>query len=256
MTIEVEGLSHRYGDFQALDDVTFQVASGEVLGYLGPNGAGKSTTVQTLLGLLDPMKGSVRVAGIDVRMDPVEVRRRVGYLPEIASLYEGLTPLEHALFVGRLRSIPDETIERRMRAIFRAFELEDRLEGAIRGFSKGMRQKTSIALALLHDPKVLLFDEPLSGLDAASAQLLKELIRGLAKRGAAVLYSSHVLDVVERVCDRAVILDHGKIVAQGTIAELRAKSRETTLEAVFQSVVDPEGDPAARASRIIAEIAQ
>lgn len=254
MTIEIRGITHRYGETLALEDVNLDVAAGEVVGYLGPNGAGKSTTVKLLLGLMAPTTGTIRVAGIDIARDPIEVRRRVGYLPEIASLFEGLTPLEHALFSGRIRGLDDATIERRTHATLAAFDLTDRMHDPIRGFSKGMRQKVSILLATLHAPQVLLLDEPLSGLDAGAARILKELVRGFAHRGAAVLYCSHVLDVVERVCDRAAILDHGRIVALGTIEELRSRTSETTLEAVFQSVVESIGDPAERASSILAEL--
>lgn len=241
--IEVERLTRDYGDRRALDQVSFRVERGQVYAYLGPNGAGKSTTVKILLGLLPPSSGSARVGGVDVREDPVRVRENVGYVPEVTSLYETLSAREHLEFVGRVRRLPEREIARRSEALFSAFGLEQRCDDAIRSYSKGMRQKVALALALLHGPRVLILDEPLSGLDAGAALVLKRVIRGLADRGASVLYCSHVLDVVERLCDRALILNEGRVVAEGTIDELRARTRGTTLDEVFRSVatdVDPE----------------
>ncbi len=243
MTIEARSLVMQFGDVRALDGVSFEVAAGEVFGYLGPNGAGKSTTIKLLLGLLAPTSGVARVAGIDVAADPVGVRERIGYVPEVLSLYDALTAEEHISFVGRLRRLDEATIARRSEALLATFELTDRAREPIRTFSKGMRQKVALALAFLHRPEVLILDEPLSGLDATAALILKDVIRGTAARGSAVLYASHVLDVVERVCDRAMILNRGKTVAVGTIAELREKTKGTTLEEVFRRVAterDPE----------------
>ncbi len=254
MTIEVENLAHSFGELRALDGVSFRAAAGEVFGLLGPNGAGKSTTVRALLGVLRPDSGTVRVAGIDVATDGVGARARIGYLPEVHSLYEALTPREHLSFVGRLRGLDDATIDRRGGAFLSAFEIEDRADEPIRTFSKGMRQKVALALAFIHQPKVLLLDEPLSGLDATAALLLKELVKGVAKAGTTVLYCSHVLDVVEKVCDRALILARGKPVAQGTIAELRERTRGTTLDEVFRSVAT-DVDPIARARELLEALA-
>jgi len=243
MTIRAHGLIHDFGELRALDGVDLEVGAGEVFGLLGPNGAGKSTTVKILLGLLKPKAGSVLVAGVDLATDPLTVRERIGYLPEIISLYEALTPEEHLQFVARLRGLEDAVIERRSRALFEAFSLTERAREPIRNFSKGMRQKVALALAFIHRPPVLILDEPLAGLDATAALILKDLIRGFAERGTAVLYCSHVLDVVERVCDRAMILNRGKTVAQGTISELRRQTANTTLDEVFRSVAT-ETDPA------------
>lgn len=254
MTIEVKGLSHRYGDLVALDAVSFRVEAGEVFGYLGPNGAGKSTTVRILLGLQAPSAGTVAIAGIDALADPVGARERIGYLAEIVQLYEALTPEEHLQFVGRLRGLADDVIARRTAALLAAFDLAERAREPIRGFSKGMRQKVGLALALLHKPPVLVLDEPLSGLDATAALILKDVIRGLANQGAAVLYCSHVLDVVERLCDRAMILNKGRTVAVGSIEELRAQTQGTTLDEVFRSVAT-EIDPAERARELLAALA-
>jgi ABC-2 type transport system ATP-binding protein len=251
VTIEVDGLVHRYGDLAALDGVSFAVKAGEVFGYLGPNGAGKSTTVRILLGLLHPTAGSVRVAGIDVLRDPVAARAAIGYLPELVALYEGLTPREHLEFVGRVRRMDDALARRRGLALLEAFGLTAWADEPVRSFSKGMRQRAGLALALLHRPPVLVLDEPLSGLDAQAALVLKEVLRGFAARGTSILYCSHVLDVVERVCDRAMILSKGKAVAHGSIAELRASTRGTSLEEVFRSVA-ADADPTATANALLA----
>lgn len=254
MSIHVASLSHSYAGNPALRDVSFDVKPGEVLGYLGPNGAGKSTTIKCLLGLIEADAGEIAIGGIDVRIDPVEVRRRVGYLPEIAALYEGLSPQEHARFVGRLRGLDEAVIDRRLNVLLAAFDLTDRLEVPAREFSKGMRQKLGLALALLHGPDVLLLDEPLSGLDATAARVVKELVRGYAKSGGAVLYCSHVLDVVERVCDRVIILDKGIVVAQGGVDELMKRGSDATLDQVFQRVVERGRDPTTIATEVIQEL--
>lgn len=253
MTIEVEHLGHRYGDLVALDDVSFHVRPGEVFGYLGPNGAGKSTTVRILLGLMHPSSGTARVAGIDVARDPVAARAAVGYLPELVALYEGLTPNEHLDFVARVRRMDEGVAKRRGIALLEALGLAAWADEPVRSFSKGMRQRVGLALALLHRPPVLVLDEPLSGLDAQAALVLKEVLRGFASRGTAILYCSHVLDVVERVCDRAMILSKGKTVAHGSIAELRATTRGTSLEEVFRSVA-ADADPTAIANTLLAAL--
>jgi len=250
VTVEVEGLTHDYGDLRALDGVSFEIAKGEVFGVLGPNGAGKSTAVRILLGLMKPVAGRARVAGIDVQQDPVGARERLGYVPEFVTLYEGLTASEHLWFVGRLRRLGDDVIRRRVTTLLDGFDLTAFADEPIRSFSKGMRQKVALSLAFLHRPDVLILDEPLAGLDAGASLLLKELIRGFAQRGTAVLYCSHVLDVVEKVCERALILDKGKMRAMGTLNELRASTRGTTLEEVFRSVASVE-DPTIRAARLL-----
>ncbi|MFG0315866.1 MAG: ABC transporter ATP-binding protein [Planctomycetota bacterium JB042] len=250
MSIAVTSLSRTFGSLTALSSISFRVEPGEVFGYLGPNGAGKSTTVKILLGLLEPSSGEAVVDGVDVRRDPVTVRERIGYLPEVLALYDALTPTEHLRFAGRMRRMDEATIARRGEALLETFGLADRANHPIRTFSKGMRQKVSLALAFLHRPRVLILDEPLAGLDATSALLLKDLIRGFAAKGAAVLYCSHVLDVVEKVCDRAMILNRGRTVAEGTIAALREQTKGTSLDEVFRKVA-VERDPAALARQLL-----
>lgn len=253
MTIEARSLSRDFGDLHALDGVSFRVEKGEVFGYLGPNGAGKSTTVKVLLGLLAPTSGEVEVDGVDVARDPVSARERIGYVPEVQSLYESLSAEEHLRFVARMRLLDEATTERRSEALLSAFDLEGRAQEPIRSYSKGMRQKVAIALALVHRPTVLILDEPLAGLDVTTAMTLRGVIRGCASRGTSVLYCSHVLDVVEKVCDRAMILNHGKVVAAGTLEELRQETEGTSLDEIFRSVAT-EVDPDQRADALLEAI--
>ena len=217
--IEVRGLRKRYGERTVLGGIDLEVPRGTILGYVGPNGAGKSTTVKILCGLLAGFEGEVRVLGIDPRSDPVEVKRRIGYVPENAALFEQLTVAEHLLLVGRLHGLEDEKVKRRAVRFLELFELEERLGSRIASLSKGMRQKVLLTSALLHDPELVVLDEPLSGLDVNSAILVKEVVKALARDGKTVFYCSHVMDVVERVCDRITILDEGVLVAQGTFEE-------------------------------------
>jgi ABC-2 type transport system ATP-binding protein len=253
--IVAKGLTKRYGEITALGGISFEARRGEILGYLGPNGAGKSTTISILTGLLAPDSGTASVAGFDVATHPVEAKARTGYVPEIPAVYETLTPEEFLGFVGRIRKLSEATIAERAPRLLDLFEIGDRARFRMGGFSKGMRQKVLLAAALLHDPDVLILDEPLSGLDAPSALLLREILRGLRDAGKTILYSSHVLEVVEKVADRVVILSKGSIVAEGTVAELLrggggAARRE--LEDLFRERTEI-ADPVERARRFLAE---
>jgi ABC-2 type transport system ATP-binding protein len=218
--IVARNLTKRYGSITALDGVSFEARPGEILGYLGPNGAGKSTTISILTGLIAPDSGSASVAGHDVSTSPLEAKARLGYVPEIPAVYEALTPEEFLAFVGRIRKLPEAAIARRTPLLLGLFEIGDRARYPMGGFSKGMRQKVLLAAALLHDPDVLILDEPLSGLDAPSALLLREILQRLRDRGKTILYSSHVLEVVERLADRVLILHRGRVVAEGALEEL------------------------------------
>ncbi|MBL8802370.1 MAG: ABC transporter ATP-binding protein [Planctomycetes bacterium] len=253
--IEVRGLTKRYGSRAVLDGVDFSVAPGEILGYIGPNGAGKSTTVRALLGLLPDFEGAATVAGLDPRRAALEIKRRVGYVAENALLYESLTVAEHLLFVGRMHELDEPLIERRACACLEALELLDRLDTRIASLSKGMRQKVLLTAALLHAPPVLLLDEPMSGLDVHSQILVKELVRQLALSGRAVLFSSHVMDVVERLCTRVAILKDGRVAAYGTFEELSASQAHGTLEGVFASVTGVR-DAQARAAAVVEALAR
>ena len=238
--IRVDQLTKRYGDKEALCGVTFDIESGQVCGYLGPNGAGKSTTVRILTGVMPPTSGAASVAGFDVTAEPLEVKRRIGYVPETAAAYSTLSVEEYLALVGALHQMDPADVDQRSRRSLELFGIKDSAQSRIDTLSKGMRQKVVITAALLHDPDVLLFDEPLSGLDANAARVVKDVVRGLADRGKAVLYCSHVLDVVERLCDRVIILDHGQIVADGTPTQLKDASQGETLESVFRSLTSSD----------------
>jgi len=232
--IRVEQLSKSYGTTEALRSISFQVPAGQVCGYLGPNGAGKTTTVRILTGVLRPSGGRARVAGFDVAEQPLEVKKRIGYVPETGAVYETLSVSEYLALVGALHHLEPADVADRSRRMLELFKIPDAADQRLDTLSKGMRQKVVISAALLHDPDVLLLDEPLSGLDANAAQTIKQIVRGLADRGKAVLYCSHMLDVVERVCPRVIILDRGQIVADGPTEELISSERRETLESVFR----------------------
>jgi ABC-2 type transport system ATP-binding protein len=231
--IRIAGLKKAYGGNVVLDDLVLEVEPGQVLGYLGANGAGKSTTVRILCGMDTDYHGSAQVMGIEAADDPVELKRCIGYVPESAELYDVLTGHEHLQFVGQMHDLDEGFITARGQRLADAFGLRARLESPIASYSKGMRQKLLFCAALLHDPDVLFLDEPLSGLDVGSSILVKELLRGLADRGRTIFYCSHVMDVVERVCDRIVILDGGSLVADGTFDELSAQRGGERLEKIF-----------------------
>lgn len=249
--IRLLNLRMSYGEREALRGVSLEVPRGQVLGYIGPNGAGKTTTVRILTSTLEPTSGSAEVAGFDVVQNPLEVKRRIGYVPELAALYESLSPLEFLGFVAGVHGLDDAVAERRSAALLDVLGLCERGFSPMSGFSKGMRQRVAIAAALVHDPEVVILDEPLSGLDAHAAILLKEIILRLAREGKTVFYCSHQLDVVERVCDRVVIIHHGEVVADGNPDELMRRAQGSTLESVFRELTSPE-DFAELATRFVA----
>jgi ABC-2 type transport system ATP-binding protein len=234
--IRLDGVSKFYGDKAALSDVSVAVEPGQVLGYLGPNGAGKTTTVKILTAVLKPDRGSVQVCGFDALKNPVSVKRRVGYVPEVAALYESMTPVEYGRFVGRLHKLPPDVLERRLDTFLEIFGLGGDRHGVMATFSKGMKQKVLILTALLHNPPLVILDEPLNGLDANAALLLKDIIARLADGGRTVFYCSHLLDVVEKVCHRVVILNEGRVLADGAVDAVRAQSKSGSIEAAFSEL--------------------
>jgi ABC-2 type transport system ATP-binding protein len=252
--IEISGLVKSFAGRRVLDGIDLSIARGTVQGYIGPNGAGKSTTVKILTGLQPDFVGEVRVAGLDPRRDALELKRRIGYVPENALLFEALTVAEFLLFVGRLREMEDRTTRARAEPFLEAFEIADRAGELISALSKGMRQKVLLTSALMHDPEVVFLDEPLSGLDVDATILVKELIHALARAGKTIFYCSHAMDVVERVCDRIAIVDEGRIVAAGTFEELQRERGGGTLERIFARLTS-ESDPAERVERLMARLA-
>lgn len=238
--IKVERLCKAYNETQALRSISFSVPAGQVCGYLGPNGAGKSTTVKILTGVLRPTSGQAHVAGFDVGHDSLEVKKRIGYVPETGTVYSTLSANEYLALCGALHDMEPEEVAERTTRMLELFQIRDAANRRLDTLSKGMRQKVVISAALLHDPEVILFDEPLSGLDANAALLIKDIVRGLAERGKTVLYCSHILDVVERLCERVIILDKGAIVADGMTRELLSSSQRGTLETLFRSLTATE----------------
>lgn len=236
-------LSKHFSGVRVVKDVNVTLRPGEVLGYLGPNGSGKSTTARMLAGLLEPSSGMVEYGGRDIRDDLVAFRRQLGYIPEEPYLYPFLSGREYLQLMGRLREMPEVLLTTKIEGFLELFGLQPAADQSIASYSKGMRQKIVISAALLHDPSVVLFDEPETGLDVATTLMLRHLVRTLAARGKAILYSSHILEVVERVCDKVIVLHRGEVVANDSIASLRILLSRTSLEGVFSQLVirdDPE----------------
>ncbi|MFT5051159.1 MAG: ABC-2 type transport system ATP-binding protein [Chlamydiales bacterium] len=245
------GVSKRFGDQLALSDLSLDIRPGEVLGLLGPNGAGKTTTVRLLCGLIEADCGTIEIAGHDVARSPMEARRSIGFVPDGAPLYTNLSARQHLNLVGRLHGMQDSEIQSEGERLLDALDLAGREDDPLGTFSRGMRQKAALACALLHRPALLILDEPLSGLDAPTAAVMKEVLRGWTEGGRSVLYTSHLLDIVERVCDRMAILTGGQLAGLGTLEELRELAGEDgTLEQVFGSLTQTE-DPSTKARRIL-----
>ena len=231
--IDVQDLWRQYGDRIALHGLTLKVGPGEILGFLGPNGAGKSTTVKMLTGMIKPDRGTALVAGFDVSRDPIEVKKRIGYVPESAALYESLSAREYLDLIASLHHLPPDATGPRIEELLDRFGLSHAIDQRLSEYSKGMKQKVLIVAALLHRPEVVFLDEPLTGLDANAALVVKELIRGLAAQGRTFFFCSHVLEVVERVCTRIVIINQGKMIADGTARDIAASAGVSTLEEAF-----------------------
>jgi len=251
--LEIQNLTKRYRNISVVDDVSFNVRPGEVTGYLGPNGSGKSTTVKIITGLLEPTAGRVLLDGKDIRDDLLGFRRRLGYIPEEAILYSYLTGLEYLQLMGRLRSLPLPDVERRANDLLELFSLGAYRHAPISTYSKGMKQRVLISAALMHDPDVLILDEPLSGIDVTSALLFKHLLGELARRGKTILYISHVLEVVEKVCAQVIIIYRGKIMAADSVERLRDLMNAPSLEGIFSQLVE-QRDMEAVARDIVAAI--
>jgi ABC-2 type transport system ATP-binding protein len=248
--LEVRHLTKLYTGVPAVNRVSFSIKPGEILGYLGPNGAGKSTTVKMLIGLLEPTSGHIEFHGQEIRQDLKAYQRRIGYVPEEAHLYPHLSGREYLQLVGRLRGIERRTLEPKMDELLRLIGLWEDRHSPLAGYSKGMRQKVLLMASLLHDPELLILDEPFSGLDVNTSMILRGLLDSLAARGKMVLYSSHVLEVVEKVCNTVLILRKGSVVAHDSVAHLRELMEKSSLEGVFAQLTQPE-DTNAVARRIL-----
>jgi ABC-2 type transport system ATP-binding protein len=245
--LELRNVSKRFSGIPAVDNISFSAKPGEVTGYLGPNGSGKSTTMKMITGLIEITLGHILFQGKPIEDDPIGYKRRMGYVPEEPYLYTHLSGAEYLIMVSQLRNLPQRESAERIDGLLRLLSLYDDRHASISGYSKGMRQKVLIAAALMHNPELILLDEPFSGLDVASALVLRSLIQELAARGKVVLFSSHELDTVERVCTRVVILHHGKLVANDTIEHLRSLMEQPTLEGIFsQLAVEQDTESIAR----------
>jgi ABC-2 type transport system ATP-binding protein len=248
--LEARSLTKYYNHTPAVRGVSFTIRPGEILGYLGPNGAGKSTTVKMLTGLVEPSEGRIFYNGRTVHDDFTAFQRRIGYVPEEPHLYPHLSGREYLQLVGRLRGMPRPLLEFKMDEFLRLFGLWNDRHAALSSYSKGMRQKILLSAALLHDPNILILDEPFSGLDVTSGLVLRRLLRSLADAGKMVLYSSHVLEVVEKICSKVLILRKGEVVAYDSIHRLQELMSQPSLEAVFAQLTEVE-DSEAMASRIL-----
>lgn len=230
--IVTQNLSKTYTTTPVLQNINLTVQAGEIIGYIGPNGAGKSTTIKILTGIIPEFDGEAFVLGMDIRKDNLEVKKRIGYIPENAALYETLTPLEYLHFIGQLYKMEWAAVAKKAKDLLQVFELNDYLDSRMTTFSKGMKQKVLLIAGMLHNPSILFLDEPLSGLDANAVILVKEILTQLKKAGKTIFYSSHIMDVVEKISDRIMIINKGELIANGTFEELNTRAKGT-LENIF-----------------------
>ncbi len=235
--IEVQGIHKRFGSVVAVDDVSFTAADGVVTGLLGPNGAGKTTTLRVLSTLIVPDRGRALVDGLDVALEPLEVRRRMGILPDARGLYPRLTAREHVHYYGELHGLPTAVIARRCDELMDLLDLKGVADRRVEGFSNGERTKVALCRALVHDPGNILLDEPTNGLDVMSTRGVRTLIRQLKTQGRCVVFSSHVMQEVAALCDRIVVVAKGRVVADGTPGELRARTGKDNLEEAFVQII-------------------
>ncbi len=235
--ISLENVYKSYGEKMVLRGINLQINPGQVIGYIGPNGAGKSTTVKIIAGILGDYAGTVKVAGIDIHKHPIEAKKKIGYVPELADMYEALTPHEFLSFMGKLHDMPGDLADDRIEKMLTAFGLAPNIHQRMDTFSKGMRQKVLITSGLIHNPEIIILDEPLSGLDANSVIIVKELIAGLASEGKTIFYCSHMMDIVEKVSDRIILINNGAVVADGSFHDLQQQSGNLgSLETIFASL--------------------
>jgi ABC-2 type transport system ATP-binding protein len=253
--IRVSHLTKKYGATTAVDDISFEIQQGEIVGYLGPNGAGKSTTLKMLIGLLQPTSGEISVAGYDAATELLELKRHIGYVPEEAQLYEHLTLVEHLQLIGRLYHVEEQRITEKIKGLARLFDMEAQANQRISGFSQGMRQKCLIMSALLHNPDVLFLDEPFTNLDVTTVTLMKTVLQRLAELGKTILYCTHILEVAETLCPRIMIINAGKLIADASVEELREQTNQTALNEIFTQLTETTGigEKTEEAIRIVME---
>lgn len=234
--LEINNLRKSYGPKSVLNGVSFGVKRGEIIGYIGPNGAGKSTTVKIMLGIEDDYSGQVNIFGRDISDGDIEYKRKIGYVPEIAEVYDNLTGQEYLTFVGELYGLDSDFASDKAKSLMELFGVGEVYHSRIASYSKGMRQKLLIISSLLHNPELLFFDEPINGLDANSVMIFKEIMAQLAEQGKTIFYSSHIMDVVEKISSRIILLHDGRIAADGTFDELKQQNKEGSLERIFNQL--------------------
>ncbi len=234
--IKITNLQKSYGSSLVLKGIDLEVETGEIIGYIGPNGAGKSTTIKILIGMIPDFSGEVQVLGRDVKDNPLEVKRLIGYVPENAMLYETLSPMEYLRFLGSLYQLQTSHIEEKATELLRLFSLYNQRDDRMTTFSKGMKQKVLLISGMLHNPEVIFLDEPLSGLDANAVILVKEILAQLKHAGKTIFYSSHIMDVVEKISDRIVLINQGTVIANGTFEELKSQRESGSLEQIFNQL--------------------
>jgi ABC-2 type transport system ATP-binding protein len=242
LALETKGLSRLFGDLRAVDGIDLAVPSGSLYGFLGPNGAGKSTTIRCLTGLLRPSSGTVRILGLDLDRDELAIKRQVGVVPEDQALFERLSAIETLTFVGRVHALAPQVVAQRTRELLDLLELTPAATRMVADYSHGMRKKLALAVALLPSPRLLFLDEPFEGIDAVASRQIKEILHNFVHRGGTVFLTSHILEIVERLADHIGIIHHGRLVAQGPLAELRHGADDhRSLEEVFIGLVGGEG---------------
>jgi ABC-2 type transport system ATP-binding protein len=231
--VGIQNLKKSYNKKQVLHGINLDIKSGQIIGYIGPNGAGKSTTIKILCGIIAEYEGDVTIFGNDLKTHSFEIKQKLGFIPENAVLYESLTPMEFMEFIGEIRSLNPEHTREKAEALMKIFEMHPHINQRISTFSKGMRQKVLICSSLLHNPDLIFMDEPLSGLDANSVIMVKEMLIHLSREGKTIFYSSHLMDVVEKISDRIILIDQGKVIADGSFEELNKLNNDENLEKMF-----------------------
>ncbi len=247
-----------FGENEVLKGIDLDVFKGQIIGYIGPNGAGKSTTVKLMLGILEGFEGEIRIFGEDITNGNIDYKRRIGYVPESTEVYDSLTAQEYLNFTGELYGLEHNIVDSKAKELMSLFGIEDVYTSRISSYSKGMRQKLLIISSILHDPDILFFDEPMSGLDANSVMIFKEIMSSLAARGKTIFYSSHIMDVVEKISSRIILINEGRIIADGSFEELKQKSREGSLEEIFNQLTgfDRHKEIAEKIISVIKEVQQ
>lgn len=236
ITVEINELYMNYGSKEVLKGINLEVHKGEIIGYIGTNGAGKSTTIKIMLGITTGYRGEVKIFGQDIKTDPIGYKRKIGYVPEVAEIYDNLTGREYLTFIGSLYGLEYSVADEKAERLMMVFGIRDVYDSRINSYSKGMKQKVLIIASMLHNPDILFLDEPLSGLDANSVMVVKEILSTLSKQGKTIFYSSHIMDVVERISNRIILINDGQIAADGSFKQLKEKSKEGSLEQIFNQM--------------------